>query len=138
MEEKLVEAVRGGLERDGVLGKLRSEIRCEVLRLLGIHDLKKVSKPIITPEVDLINSLIGEYLQWIGYSYTSAIFSSESDFIYSRDENIHSRIMSELGLKDSSDDSLPLLCQLINKVKQNSHLFPVRKSEKMKICHSVW
>ncbi|XP_014285931.3 centrosomal protein 20 [Halyomorpha halys] len=119
MEEKLVEAVRGGLERDGVLGKLRSEIRCEVLRLLGIHDLKKVSKPIITPEVDLINSLIGEYLQWIGYSYTSAIFSSESDFIYSRDENIHSRIMSELGLKDSSDDSLPLLCQLINKVKQN-------------------
>ena len=67
-------AVRSSLEADGHLGQIKAEIRTKVMKLLDKSSVtKEVKKPMNT-NVLLINELIREYLNWMGYQYTSSVF----------------------------------------------------------------
>lgn len=67
--------MRESLESDGVLGRVKAEMRTEVMRLLdGPSDTSNRITKIESPRnVILMNELIREYLDWIGYKYTSSI-----------------------------------------------------------------
>ncbi|XP_024081987.1 uncharacterized protein LOC106669806 isoform X2 [Cimex lectularius] len=78
-EQELYEAVKRNLNKEGLTGKIKSEIRYEVLRLLGISGLKKdKNKPGLPHELGLINSLLKEYLNWVGYNFTSMMLSADA------------------------------------------------------------
>lgn len=60
----------------GKIHKIKSDLRHEILEILGISSLKKMKKPEQPPDIILLNNLIKEYLIWLGYSYTSYMLSS--------------------------------------------------------------
>jgi lisH domain-containing protein FOPNL len=70
-------AVRTSLEADGELSQMKAAMRTKVMKLLeGSHRTSR-SKCLKSPqEVLIINELIREYLDWMGYKYTSSVLVS--------------------------------------------------------------
>ena len=67
-------AVRDSLEADGQLGRLKAEMRTEVMRLLDGSSTSARIKNIESPRnVLIMNELVREYLDWIGYKYTASV-----------------------------------------------------------------
>ncbi|XP_073998546.1 centrosomal protein 20 isoform X2 [Rhodnius prolixus] len=102
----------------GKIHKIKSDLRHEILEILGISSLKKMKKPEQPPDIILLNNLIKEYLIWLGYSYTSYMLSSESGIPHWHKLMRREQMEADLNLVGSDfDNSRPLLLQLIQKVK---------------------
>ena len=66
--------MRDSLEADGQLCRIKAEMRTEVMKLLdGSSKSSRTKRPKSPHDVLLLNELIREYLDWIGYKYTSNI-----------------------------------------------------------------
>lgn len=121
-EQELYEAVKRNLNKEGLTGKIKSEIRYEVLRLLGISGLKKdKNKPGLPHELGLINSLLKEYLNWVGYNFTSMMLSAESSSDNYKNQLTRTELEKELKIEAIGEENsdLPLLFILINHLKEN-------------------
>ncbi|KAG7209618.1 hypothetical protein KM043_011270 [Ampulex compressa] len=70
-EKDLINAVRESLKADGELARIKAEMRTEVIKLLDNSGKERmnVSKP--SHDIVLLNELIREYLDWMGYKYSS-------------------------------------------------------------------
>lgn len=102
----------------GKILKIKSELRHEILELLSMSDMKKLKKPEQPPDIILLNYLIKEYLNWLGYSYTSYMLSSESGIPHKHNTMSRDQMEVELSLIDTNYDSTrPLLLQLIQRLK---------------------
>lgn len=68
-------AVRESLKADGNLDRIKAEMRTEVIKLLDCSSKENKSKT-VKPSHDIIflNELIREYLDWMGYKYSSTVF----------------------------------------------------------------
>lgn len=68
-------AVRESLKADGNLDRIKAEMRTEVIKLLDCSAQEKRSKT-IKPSHDIVflNELVREYLDWMGYKYSSTVF----------------------------------------------------------------
>lgn len=70
-------AVRTSLENDGELSQIKAEMRTKVMKLLEGSNKSGISKQPKSPrEVLIVNELIREYLDWMGYKYTSTVLVS--------------------------------------------------------------
>lgn len=70
-------AIRTSLEADGELGQIKAEMRTKVMKLLeGSHRSSRSKLPKSPQEVLILNELIREYLDWMGYKYTSTVLVS--------------------------------------------------------------
>ena len=67
-------ALKTRLEEVGYLGKLKSQIRAEIFRVLESegNDEKKQPKP--SAESLLVHELLRDCLEWFGYSNTLSVF----------------------------------------------------------------
>ncbi|MEE6497522.1 hypothetical protein FKM82_002763 [Ascaphus truei] len=63
------------LEKRGVLGQLKAQVRAEVFNAL---DDRSEPRPVLSHENLLINELIREYLEFNQYKYTASVLSAES------------------------------------------------------------
>lgn len=79
-------AVRESLKADGDLDRIKAEMRTEVIKLLDCSSKESKVKT-IKPSHDIVflNELIREYLDWMGYKYSSTVFTAGANcFIYNR------------------------------------------------------
>ncbi|XP_050465053.1 centrosomal protein 20 isoform X1 [Cataglyphis hispanica] len=104
--------VRESLKADGDLDRMKAEMRTEVIKLLDCSS--KENKKIVKPSHDIIllNELVREYLDWMGYKYSSTVFIAECDLPkHSLDRTL---LAQSLGVKDNEKSrNLPLLCGLV-------------------------
>lgn len=112
-EKDLVNAVRESLKADGDLDRIKAEMRTEVMKLLDCSSNDTKSKA-VKPSHDImfLNELVREYLDWMGYKYSSTVFTAECDIPkHPLDRTL---LAQSLGVKDSErSKNLPLLCSLI-------------------------
>lgn len=69
-------ALKTRLEETGEMGKLKAYIRAEIFKLLDTEQNEK--KPIPDANTVLVQELIKECLQWLGYKHSLSIFLQES------------------------------------------------------------
>ncbi|XP_074113353.1 centrosomal protein 20 [Cotesia typhae] len=117
-EKDLINAVRDSLEADGKLRCIKAEMRSEVLKLLD-HSSKssRTNKCEMPSDVLLLNELIREYFDWIGYKYTLNVFMSECD---SKKQSLDRSLAAQsLGIEDNEGTKkLPLLFCLTETFKK--------------------
>jgi len=67
-------AVRESLKADGNLDRIKAEMRTEVIKLLdcSTKERSKTIKP--SHDIVFLNELVREYLDWMGYKYSSTVF----------------------------------------------------------------
>ncbi|CAD1472307.1 unnamed protein product, partial [Heterotrigona itama] len=109
--------VRESLKADGDLGRIKAEMRTEVIKLLDNSNKENKTK-LPKPPLDIVflNELIREYLDWMGYKYSSTVFISECDL--SKQPLDRFLLLQSLGLKESENSTkLPLLCSIIETFK---------------------
>lgn len=110
-EKDLVNAVRESLKADGDLDRIKAEMRTEVMKLLDCSS--KESKTVKPPyDTVFLNELIREYLDWMGYQYSSTVFIAECDL----PKHPLDRTLLTQGLKVKDNErsrNLPLLCSLV-------------------------
>lgn len=110
-EKDLINAVRESLKADGDLDRIKAEMRTEVIKLLDCSNKEnKTIKP--SHEIIFLNELVREYLDWMGYKYSSTVFIAECDLPkHPLDRML---LTQSLGVKDSEKSrNLPLLCSLV-------------------------
>jgi len=116
-ERDLINAVRHSLEEDGALGRFKAEMRTEVMRLLDDSSKSNRNRNVERPRnVVLMNELIREYLDWMGYKYTSSVLISECDL--SKQPLDRSFLLQDLGVRDNeTTKKIPLLFSLVETTK---------------------
>ncbi|XP_041970649.1 centrosomal protein 20 [Aricia agestis] len=111
-EKELLDAMKNLLKKSGDLNKFQAEVRSTIIQVLqeNLNGSKNFPKP--PAEVDLINELIKEYLQWNGYLYTASVMTLEASL---PDANkSRAELCAEVGVKDDEKSSaLPLLSNII-------------------------
>lgn len=68
-------AVKGTLQKEGILNRLRAEMRLEVVKAFKMGS-QTTGKPKLPNEMLLVNELIREYLTWAGYKCSCTVFSA--------------------------------------------------------------
>lgn len=116
-EKDLINAVRESLRADGDLGRIKAEMRKEVIKLLD-NSNKGTKAKLPKPPLDIIflNELIREYLDWMGFVYSSTVFISECDL--PKQPLDRSLLLQNLGLNEGENsENLPLLCSIVETFK---------------------
>ncbi|XP_012539322.1 centrosomal protein 20 isoform X1 [Monomorium pharaonis] len=112
-EKDLVNAVRESLKADGNLDRIKAEMCTEVIKLLDCSNKENKSET-VKPSHDIVflNELVREYLDWMGYKYSSTVFITECDL---PKHCLDRKLLAQgLGVKDSEKSkNLPLLCGLV-------------------------
>ncbi|XP_058795400.1 centrosomal protein 20 [Phymastichus coffea] len=116
--KELIDAVRSSLEADGELSQIKAEMRTKVMKLLeGSNRSSKPKHPKSPHEVLLINELIREYLDWMGYKYTSSVLVTECELSKQPLNRIF--ITKSLGTIDTEKTKdLPVLFSLVETFKE--------------------
>ncbi|XP_046733832.1 centrosomal protein 20 [Diprion similis] len=116
-EKDLINAVRDSLEADGKLGSMKAEMRTEVMKLLdGSSKNQKSTRPHPPHDILVLNELIREYLDWIGYKYTSTVLMAECELPKQPIERTF--LAQDLGVKENDKTkSSPLLFSLVETFK---------------------
>nr|XP_027325129.1 centrosomal protein 20 isoform X3 [Anas platyrhynchos] len=70
---ELKQALKEALEKRGVLGQIRANIRAEVFHAL---DDQSEPRPPLSRENLLINELVREYLEYNKYKYTASVLTA--------------------------------------------------------------
>lgn len=80
-EQMFAQSIHDTLEQTGELATLRATMRATILSVIRNGDrssINRVSNVYRTPAVDLVHSLILDYLQWSGFHYAAEMFTTES------------------------------------------------------------
>ncbi|XP_011501936.1 PREDICTED: lisH domain-containing protein FOPNL [Ceratosolen solmsi marchali] len=111
-------AVRTSLDADGELSQIKAAMRTKVMKLLEGSHRSSRSKCLKSPrEVLIINELIREYLDWMGYKYTSTVLISECEL--SKQPLDRTFINKDLGtVETEKTKDVPLLFCLIETLKE--------------------
>ncbi|XP_011865357.1 PREDICTED: lisH domain-containing protein FOPNL [Vollenhovia emeryi] len=112
-EKDLVNAVRESLKADGNLDRMKAEMRTEVMKLLDCSGKESKSRTVKAPhDIVFVNELVREYLDWMGYKYSSTVFIAECDL---PKHCLDRKLLAQgLGVKDNEKSrDLPLLCGLV-------------------------
>ncbi|XP_012271657.1 lisH domain-containing protein FOPNL isoform X2 [Orussus abietinus] len=96
---------------------MKAEMRTEVMKLLdGSNKSHRTKRPKPPHDVLLLNELIREYLDWIGYKYTSTVFVAECEM--AKQPLDREFLIQDLGVKENEESKdLPLLLGLVETFK---------------------
>lgn len=73
----MLTAVKESLTRDGHMNKFKAELRAAVISVLNKSTGKQSHVPPDPPaEARIINDLIKEYLEWMGFRYSEQVLSA--------------------------------------------------------------
>lgn len=117
VEALLMQTIRSRLESSGQLNKIKSEMRAMVLADIRNDDKSPMtSRPTkdddksSTP-TQVANHLVKEYLEWVGFQYTSDMFATESGC--EGDSRDYVEAKTNIG---DCDKELPLLMTMAMKL----------------------
>lgn len=122
--DELRNAVKLALQRKGLLTKMKSNLRAEIFNC--IED-KTISKPEVTPEIQLSLDLIKEFLQSFQFDNSLAVFNEETTGQSVDNQNNSGKIdrnilASQLGITvDEKDKNIPLLILLTSHYQARSN-----------------
>lgn len=114
------------LENNGVLGKIKAELRAKVFMVLEAHDRNETNKlPFVnenlrnfmnTKEGRVVTSLVREFMEFFGLEFSLAVFDPETNF----GDRYRGRdgLAEEFGVDNVSNSSKPVLASLL----EYSHL----------------
>lgn len=117
-EAKLLRTVRSSLEQSQYLRKVRCEMRQKVLETVHGPGFGPIGQP--PREVQLINHLILEYLEWYNLQYTGEMLCAESGTARLKQSVRRQALMNSLnrtldvGLEFQPD--LPMLAEIVLKL----------------------
>ncbi|XP_076162794.1 centrosomal protein 20 [Ptiloglossa arizonensis] len=116
-EKDLINAVRDSLKVDGELGRIKAAMCSKVIKLLDSSNKdSKVKFPKPSQDIILINELIREYLDWMGYKYSSTVFAAECNL--SKPPPSKFLLAQSLRVKENDGTkNLALLCSIVETVK---------------------
>ncbi|XP_078042178.1 centrosomal protein 20 isoform X1 [Augochlora pura] len=116
-EKDLINAVRESLMNHGELSRIKAEMHTKIIQILDNSSngsKQKLPKP--TQDIALLNELIREYLDWMGYKYSSTVFISECNL--SKHPPDRFLLAQNLGVTESENGTeLPLLCSILDTLK---------------------
>lgn len=116
IEAVLLQTIRNRLESSGELNKIKSEMRAMVLNDIRNGDKSPLN---VCPAQDaqsptqIANHLVKEYLEWIGFQYSSDMFVTESGC--GSEGTSRDYVEAKTNVKDF-DKALPLLMTLAMKL----------------------
>ncbi|XP_014235182.1 lisH domain-containing protein FOPNL-like isoform X1 [Trichogramma pretiosum] len=110
--------VRTSLESDGALSQIKAEMRTKVMQLLeGSNKSSRSKHPKSPQEVLILNELIREYLEWMGYKYASNVLITECEL--SKQPLDRNLITKDLGIIETEKSKeLPLLFCILETFKE--------------------
>ncbi|XP_031829672.1 centrosomal protein 20 [Nomia melanderi] len=116
-EKDLINAVRESLVRTGELSRMKAEMHTKIIQILdNSNSGNKQKLPIPPQDITLLNELIRNYLDWMGYKYSSTVFISECNL----PKQPPDRFLITQSLRVTEDDNgreLPLLCSILETIK---------------------
>lgn len=111
-------AIKDILQSNGTLDKVRAQIRESIFQAIENNDNPK---PKIPEENLIINELIREYFNYMGYYHSSSVFISESGHPEEPPIDRHF-ISKELNVnEDSQSKSIPLLYSILFALKKETY-----------------
>lgn len=116
---ELKTAIKDILQSNGSLNKIRAEIREQIYKAIETED---IPKPKVPEENLLINELIKEYFNYMGYNHSTSVFLAESG--HPEEAPIDRPFISkELNIiEDKESKSIPLLYSLIYSLKKEEYM----------------
>ena len=114
------------LENNGVLGKIKAELRANVFMVLDAHDKndvnqlpmtnEKLKNFINTKEGRLVTGMVREFLEFFGLEYSLAVFDPESNFgdRYQGRE----KLADELNIGNAASSPKPIISALLENNSQ--------------------
>lgn len=84
IEKQLFKTIKESLKSNGEYEKLKSAIRKNSLSTIRGHGAESISfvripeNPETESSIKILNNLISEYFQWIGYQYSNEILTAEA------------------------------------------------------------
>ena len=123
--QELKSAIKEILNENGTLNKIRAEIRESIFKAIESND---TSKPKIPEENLIINELIREYFNYMGYFHSSSVFLSESG--HPEDPPVDRNfIAKELNvLEEKNSKNIPLIYSILFGLKKDIYE-PSKKNE---------
>ncbi|XP_025198964.1 uncharacterized protein LOC112597219 [Melanaphis sacchari] len=119
MDTKLHEVVKQSLKNSPTWNNFVSTVEAEINKILVNKRMISTTKnkPEQSETIELINKLISEYLDWMGYELTNSTFKKELGTEL-KSNGYRNQITSLLGLQDTDKTlNLPLLTVLITMFK---------------------
>ena len=112
---ELKSAIKEILEEKGCLNKIRAEIRENIYKAI---ETDETPKPKVPEENLIINELIREYMNFMGYYHSSSVFIAESG--QSNEPSVDRNFLSkELNIiEDKNSKSIPLLYSILFGLKK--------------------
>lgn len=126
---ELRDLVTQALESNGVLSKIRAELRASVFLALEEQDLlqsensfanKSFRNFIKTSEGMLLTQLVREFLEFFQLDFTLSVFDPETSFGKDYDYLGRNALLKDLGVKNFNGDSEPLLAQIFKVVSKKN------------------
>ncbi|XP_015376043.1 PREDICTED: uncharacterized protein LOC107170437 isoform X2 [Diuraphis noxia] len=120
VDTKLLEVVKQSLKNgpnwDTFTSTVENEIK-KILREKGVINITTEKKPVPSETIELINKLITEYMDWMGYKLTNSMFKKELGT--ELNTNGYRKQMTSLLCLEDNDETLklPLLTVLITMFK---------------------
>lgn len=113
----LKSAIKEILVENGTINKIKAEIRESIFKAIETND---TPKPKIPEENLIINELIREYFNYMGYHHSSSVFLTESG--HPEDPPIDRNFISkELNINDENNKNIPLIYSLAFGQKTEVH-----------------
>ncbi|KAI8820092.1 uncharacterized protein EV422DRAFT_78336 [Fimicolochytrium jonesii] len=102
--DDLKDALKENLQTTGVLADLRARIRASVFD--SLQDSEAPRPPANSPQADLVNELIREYMRYMGYRHSLSVFAAEADLPRRppKREALADELGLELGPKKPSEE----------------------------------
>lgn len=115
---ELKSAIKDILQENGSLNKIRAEIREQIFKAI---ETDESPKPKIPEENLIINELIREYFNYMGYFHSSSVFLAESG--HPEDAPVDRNfIAKELNIiEEKQSRSIPLIYSLLFGLKKESY-----------------
>ncbi|CAI6347775.1 unnamed protein product [Macrosiphum euphorbiae] len=122
VDRELHEAVKRSLIDKSTWNSFASTVETEIRKILEEKDVINIieKKPELSETNELINELISEYMDFMGYKLTNSMFKKELGTTELKTNGYRKQMTSLLHLEDS-DETLkqPLLTVLISMFKNN-------------------
>lgn len=118
-EDGLKSLIKDTLEANGELNKVRAALRLQILSVFRRDKKLPMTKFAESKwhHLNLVNELIMEYFDWIGFSYSSEIFAAEIGQKTEVNRMQLEEKLEKLGaFKVTANNSVPLLLNLLEKV----------------------
>lgn len=116
------QALTSSLEREGVLAKLKAQLRAHVFEAVQRRggadvDGRAFSR---TPEGALMTELVSEYLECLGLDYSKRVFDAESGAEELASRRDRAALARDVGVAPPADDATPLLSSALGERMKGS------------------